>query len=274
MLEIALKYQQLNLMNIIDLIIALFCRIDDAMVTEPKHPQANLYPSEIVTLAILFALKGVGNRAFYRWIANNHLDLFPGLPERTRLFRLFVTHQDWTERFMAPATVLGVADSYGVELIHPIREGRSAKQIGKKGKSNHRWIVGGKLCLILNQWGLVSAWDCDTANVHDSNFQPLIEQFEDQMIILADQAFHAKTDDPANLKLCPRGEWNQRMMVETVLSMLTQVCHFKKIMHRVWGYFRARLAFTMAAFNLLAQWNGLKPDEHGKVHLSIAQFSL
>ena len=47
--------------------------------------------------------------------------------------------------------MLGVADTYGIELIHPMREGRSQAQIGKKGQSNHRWIVGGKLCFILNQ---------------------------------------------------------------------------------------------------------------------------
>jgi hypothetical protein len=52
------------------------------------------------------------------------------------------------------------------------------------------------------------------------------------------------------------------------------VCHFKRISHRVWEYFKARLAFTMAAFNLLAQWNGLKPDENGVIRLSIAEFSL
>ncbi len=64
------------------------------------------------------------------------------------------------------------------------------------------------------------------------------------------------------------------MMIETVFSMLTLVCQFKKVMHRVWGCFRARLGFTMAAFNLLVQWNDLKPDDNGFVHLSIAQFSL
>lgn len=165
-------------------------------------------------------------------------------------------------------------DSYGIELIHPIREGRSAGQIGKKGKSNYRWIVGGKLCLVLNHLGLVCAWDCDTANVSDIRFQHLAHSFQDQMVIWADSAFHAKEGDPANLKRCRRGEWNERMMVETVLSMLTLVCHFKKLTHRVWDYFRARLAYTMAAFNLLVQWDGLKPDENGFVHLSIAQFSL
>jgi len=57
----------------------------------------------------------------------------------------------WTTRFLAAPTVLGVADSYGIELIHPIREGRSPAPMDKKGQSNHRWIVGGKLCFILNQ---------------------------------------------------------------------------------------------------------------------------
>jgi hypothetical protein len=71
-----------------------------------------------------------------------------------------------------------------------------------------------------------------------------------------------------------QGEWNERLLVETVLSMLTLVWHFKKVMHRVWDYFHARLAFTMAAFNLLVQWDGLKPDDKGYVHLSIAEFSL
>jgi hypothetical protein len=44
--------------------------------------------------------------------------------------------------------------------------------------------------------------------------------------------------------------------------------------HRSWDYFKARLAFTMAAYNILLQWNGLQPDEHGFIHLSIAEFSL
>ena len=91
---------------------------------------------------------------------------------------------------------------------------------------------------------------------------------------LSDTAFHAAEGDPANLKLCQRGEWEERMLVETVLSMLTLVCHFKKVMHRVWEYFQARLAFTMAAFNVLVQWHGFQPSVSGFVPLSIAEFSL
>ncbi len=261
-------------MTTIDFISALFCQVDDHLVGIPKHPEAHLWPSEVVTLGLLHALKGVGNRAFYRWLTRDSRALFPCLPERTRLFRLFRTHQAWTQVFLAAPTVLGVIDTYGIELIHPMREGRSPQQMGRKGLSNHRWIVGGKLCLLLNQWGLIVGWACDTANVADNTFQWLIRQFEERMIVLSDTGFHAAEGDPSNLKLCQRGEWEDRMLVETVLSMLTLVCHFKKGMHRGWAYFQARLAFTMAAFNALVQWHGFQRYASGFVPLSIAEFSL
>ena len=261
-------------MSTLDFITELFCRVDDVMHDVPKHNQASLHPSEVVTLALLFAIKGVGNRAFYRWVRRDYLPLFPNLPERTRLFRLFATHQEWSAHFMAEPTLLGVADTYGIELLHPWRYERTPNQVGRKGFSNHKWIVGGKLCLLLNKWGLVVDWDCATANVHDSAFAPMIAHYEEQMIVLTDQLFSLKQGNPTNLLVCERGKWNTRMMIETVLSMLHTICHIKHMAHRVWTYFQARLAFTMAAFNLLAQWDALQPDEHGRVHLSIARFSL
>ncbi len=257
-----------------DFIVELFCRVDDKMENVPKHTQASLYPSELVAIAIVFAVKGTGNRAFYSWFKRNFIHLFPKLPERTRLFRLFNVHRDWTDIFMAEQSMLGIADAYGIELIHPIREGRSSKQTGKKGLSNRRWIVGGKLCYIINHLGQVVAWDCDTANVHDSKFHSLIEQC-DQMVVLTDNGFHLKVGDPENILICKRGEWDERILVETVLSMLTVVCKFKKVGHRVWDYFKSRLAYTMAAFNILTGWRGLNPCPYtGFVKLSIANFSL
>ena len=47
----------------------LFTHVDDQFNEQGingKHPQAKLYVSEIITLGLLFALKGGGNRAFYR----------------------------------------------------------------------------------------------------------------------------------------------------------------------------------------------------------------
>ena len=258
-----------------DFIIDLFCRVDDQMPDAQKHSQASLYPSEVVTIAILFALKGVGNRAFYRWLERDYRSLFLHLPSRTRLFRLFNTHQHWTKRFMAGSSLLGLIDTYGIELLHPRREGRSERQIGKKGLSNRRWIVGGKLCFVLNHLGLIVDWEVDTANVYDgSAFQEIAERNAARMVLFSDEGFVKQDWHPENVRICQRGEWNTRMIVETVLSMLTLVCHFKKVMHRGWAYFKSRLAYTMAMFNLLVQWDGIQADENGCVHFNLAPFSL
>ena len=45
-------------MTTLDFITELFCRVDDVLADVPKHSQAKLYPSEVVTLALLFALAG------------------------------------------------------------------------------------------------------------------------------------------------------------------------------------------------------------------------
>src|SRR5947199_10519776 len=233
-------------MTTVEFITALFYHVDEPLRAIPKHPDAHLWPSEVVTLGLLHALKGVGNRAFYRWLTPDYRPLFPRLPERTRLFRLLTTPHDWTQAFLAAPTVLGVIDTYGIELIHPMREGRSPQQIGRKGLSNHRWIVGGKLCLLLNQWGLVVAWECATANVPDKTFQWLIQQFDGRMIILSDTAFHAAEGDPANLKLCRRGARGDCILVDTVLSELALLRQLKQVLPRRSENFLASLTFLLA----------------------------
>jgi hypothetical protein len=105
-------------------------------------------------------------------------------------------------------------------------------------------------------------------------FHPLIRKFEGQKLVLADHGFFSKQGNPPDLIICPRGSWNVRMNVETVLSMLTAVCHFKHVTHRVWAYFQARLALTIAAFKLMIRRSGLKPDDQGFFHLSIVEFNL
>jgi len=91
----------------------LFCQVDDQMAAVRKRPDATRYPSAVVTLALLCAIKGVGTRAFSRWLIRDSQAWFPQVPERTRVFRLFKTHMAWTAPFLAAPTVLGLADSYG-----------------------------------------------------------------------------------------------------------------------------------------------------------------
>ena len=141
-------------MTTVDFISDLFCRIDEAMKSLPKHPQAALWPSEVVTLGVLHALKGVGNRAFYRWLERDYRPLFPRVPERTRLFRLFRTHRAWTASFLAVPTLLGVIDTYGIELIHPIREGRSPTRSAAKSSRS----IAGSAAARWACWSSGSAW--------------------------------------------------------------------------------------------------------------------
>lgn len=167
-------------MTTIDFTISLFCRIDDVLLDQEKPPFALLHPSEVVTLAMLQVLRGKGNRAFDRWMRRELSGLFPRLPERTRLFRLFVQYQECAQRFLAQGTLFGVVDSYGIELVHPWRERRTQREVARKGKSLHRWIVGAKVCVLTDCFGRIVGFRVDGANVHDTCFPPLIETVKEQ----------------------------------------------------------------------------------------------
>ncbi len=78
-------------------IIELFCRVDDMLPKTQEHIQAKVSISELITLGLLFALKGTSQRAFYRWLKQNWFDLFPALPEGTRFFRRLKTRRKLTE---------------------------------------------------------------------------------------------------------------------------------------------------------------------------------
>lgn len=44
-------------MTTVDLITELFCQVDERMLHMSKHRQAKLYPSEVVTPALLYILE-------------------------------------------------------------------------------------------------------------------------------------------------------------------------------------------------------------------------
>src|SRR4051794_41825635 len=97
-----------------DFISEVFYRVDEALRGVAKHPQASLWPSEVVTLGVLFALKGVGTRAFYRWVSRDWRGLFSTLPERTRLLRVFSAPRPWAGGILAGPPGLGGGGSYGI----------------------------------------------------------------------------------------------------------------------------------------------------------------
>ena len=247
-----------------ELIIRLFCMVDDQLGTVNKRSDAHLYASEMVTIGLLFTLKGGRFRAFYRWLDKNYRGWFPKLPERSRLQRLLRDHAEDALLFLADPTFFTVVDTYGIEVIHPRREGRSKRQIGKKGKSNGRWIVGIKLAWLINDAGEVVDWSWDTANEPDNVFQPLASGYDGQTIALADLGLREKDAPASNIKCCERGTWNERFTIETNLSWVTELFHAKKLYHRVKSHLEARLWYLAALINCL-----LRLTEHKR---SLAEF--
>jgi hypothetical protein len=212
-----------------DIIIHIFCPVDDEMKTVEKVAQADLYPSEGVTIGILFALKGARLRAFWRWLKRDDDRLFAGLPDRSTLQRQLKAQQGHADTLLAEPSLLNVIDAFPIELLFPIREGRSQRQIGQKNRDKGRWSIGIKLGWILNTFGQVVGWHGLTMNCPDQDFLPLVDLLREDGVVLSDLGFRCKGGVPANLKLCLKGTWNDRMLIETVFSLLTVVCQAKKM---------------------------------------------
>jgi hypothetical protein len=256
-----------------DIIIHIFCCVDDQMQDVKKVAQARLYPSEVVTIGILFALKGGHFRAFCRWLRRDYTALFGGLPDRTTLQRQLRAQQHHADRLLADASVLNVVDSFPIELLFPIRHGRSKQQLGTKNRDKGRWSIGIKLCWILNRLGQVVGWHWLTMNCPDQDFLPLVALVNEDGVVLSDLGFRCKDGLPDNLKLCVKGTWNDRMIIETTFSLLTVICQAKQMFHRTAAHLETRLAYTAAMFNVLIGLDRqLHPDHTFK--LSIAEFSL
>ena len=141
-------------------------------------------------------LKGGHVRAFYRWLKRDYNALFGGLPHRTSLLRQLRHQQAHTDTLLAEPSLLNVVDSYPIELIFPIREGRSKQQVGKKGKDKGRWTIGLKLCWILNTTGQVVGWLWATLNTPDNDFLEFLGDFDGQAIILTDWGFRCANGVP------------------------------------------------------------------------------
>jgi hypothetical protein len=234
-------------------ILLIYCAISDGLgALDLRHSQGTLWLSEVVLCGVLWALKGGSFLAFYRWLESHDL---LSLPERSRLHRLLKTHHRSTDTFLAEASFFNVIDTFGVEIIHPIREGRSAQsaRVASKGKSNHRWIVGRKIAVRLNDYGKIVGWDDAGANVCDQIFNPLAE--DNTTITLADMGFRDTDGIPDTMKICAKGTWNDRMLVESVFSLWTRVCIAKKFFVRSVNAFKTRVAYLVALTNIIFSLN-------------------
>jgi hypothetical protein len=105
---------------------------------------------------------------------------------------------------------------------------------------------------------------------------PLVEAFDDETIAPADIDFNSANGIPANPKLCPRGSWNERILLKITLSMVMMVFGSKRAFHRVYRYFETRLAYIAAIFGMLPSLNRSLNQETDPQDrpLHIAQYAL
>ena len=75
------------------------------------------------------------------------------------------------------------------------------------------------------------------------------------------------------MKLYLKGTWNDRIMIETIFSLLKVVCLGKKMVHRTVAHLEASLTRTVAVLNVLPHlfW---QLHSHDVFKLSIAAFSI
>jgi hypothetical protein len=145
---------------------------------------------------------------------------------------------------------------------------------GGKNKDKGRWRVGSKVCWILNTFGQVSGWIWDRMNYSDNAFLDYLAEFEERAIRLTEYGFRCQEGIPDNVKLCKKGTWHDRMVIETAFSLLTVICKAKKIHHRLELYLETRLAYMAAMFTIcLKLFHQLHPKE-SIFKMSIAEFSL
>jgi len=118
--------------------------------------------------------KGGSNRAFYRWLTRDYRACSPASRAHPSLSPLHDPSR-LDAAFLAAPTVLGVIDTYGIELIHPMRGGpQSPARLAAKASP----IIAGSsgahcvCCSINGAWW--SRGPCATANVADNTFQGLI----------------------------------------------------------------------------------------------------
>lgn len=90
-------------------------------------------------------------------------------------------------------------------------------------------------------------------------------------IVLSDGNYKKKDNQtPACLKIVKRGEWNERMIVETFFSLWTRCLNMKHSFHRSVQGFKAKVAYLCALSNLILHLN----DLFGFNHLSMINWEL
>jgi len=95
------------------------------------------------------------------------------------------------------------------------------------------WDHWGQSALRSGPPGTCDVLSLNAADVCDFVFHPLIYGYGGRTLILTDSGFRFKVTgeprDSENLEVCKRHACNERMLTDTVRSVLTDTCQLKRV---------------------------------------------
>jgi glycosyltransferase involved in cell wall biosynthesis len=253
-------------MNDIDISIHIFAVIDDIIKSieiDPKPgPVGRLTESEILTLMVLHpVLKPFCDlKRFYNWISYNFKNLFPDIPEYSRITRLFNNNQEYLIVVMQKLADLNsfgaIADGTTISVMEAIR-GKYAKSFrnGRKVYSTSKkcWYFGFLLEIIIDSEGKISHVSVGK-EAEVRQLQNLLEDLRDKWLLCDRGNRNAKEwqrfweDKQIKVKITGGKE---RQWIENVFGYLKTKLGLDKIRVRKMSSFLSRLFAILCCYNLI-----------------------
>jgi len=253
-------------MNDINITISIFAVIDDIIKSieiDPKPgPNGRLVESEILTLMVLHpVLKPFCDlKRFHRWILHNLKNLFPNIPEYSRITRLFNNNQEYLIVVMQKLANLNsfgiIADGTTVSVMEAIR-GKYAKSFrnARKVKSTSKkcWYFGFLLEMIIDSKGKISHVSVGK-EAEVKQLQNLLEDLKDKWLLCDKGNRNAKVwqefweDKQIKVKITGGKE---RQWIENVFGFLKTKLGLDRIRVRKMCSFLSRLYAILCSYNII-----------------------
>jgi hypothetical protein len=257
-------------MNDTHIITSIFVEIDDLI----KSIEIDLKPgvagklsdSEILTLMVLHPILKPFNKLkiFYHWINWNFKEMFPNMPDYTRIKRLFDKYKELIVVIMKKLANLNsfglVADGTCVGVMETIR-GKFAKSFRDarfvKCASKREWHYGFILEALIDQDGNI-AYANVGIQAEVKQLENILEDLQDKWV-LGDAGNRGKeihkrlwTEKQIAVKITGGKE---RQWIENVFGFLKEKLGLNKIRVRTTEAFLSRVFSILCAYNLIQKLN-------------------
>jgi hypothetical protein len=279
-------------MQLDELIITMFCRIDDfvkahfpARQLRQRGPLPQLTDSEVITMEVVGEYLGLNTeKAMYQYFARHWRHFFPRLPDRSNFVRQ-CANTGWLKRRLlehlsrAQDTFIQLVDSMPLQVCEFVRARRCRlfKGLASYGKWFGQTIYGFKLHLKLTMRGLVRAFTLTPAKTSDVTVVPELVEADRHGWLVGDKGYRSKplaqqllhdqqlvlhTPVRRNEKtpqLAPPALHQRlvgmRRLIETVNGQLEQQFHIKDVWARDLWHLTVRIVRKLLAHALCVLLN-------------------